>query len=80
MFELYHFKRFQLGIDAIYSMHQNKVREPVVVISLSHSSADVIFAEKKIRQVFRLSFGAKQCKKYIAMTLCNKYPGAQGNR
>lgn len=74
VFELYRFRKLQLGIDAVYSMHQNKVHEPAAVISLSHSSTDVIFVDKKIRQVFRLGFGGKQCKKYIAMMLCNRYP------
>lgn len=74
VFELYRFRKLQLGIDAVYSMHQNKIHEPAAVISLSHTSTDVIFVDKKIRQVFRLGFGAKQCKKYIAMMLCNKYP------
>lgn len=74
VFELYRFKKLQLGIDAVYSMHQNRVCGPAVVISLSHLSTDVIFIEEEIKQVFRLGFGAKQCKKYIAMTLCNKYP------
>lgn len=74
VFELYRFQKLQLGIDAVYSMHQNKVHGPAAVISLSHSSADVICVDKKIRQVFRLGFGAKQCRKYIAMMLCNKYP------
>lgn len=77
VFELYQFRRFQLGIDSIYSMHKNNVDGPVLVISLSNTCVDAILVDGKIRRVFKLAFGAKQCKRYISMLLAHKYPGVR---
>lgn len=73
VFELYNFKKLQLGNDAIYSLNHNKVTSPCLLISLSNSMTSFINVNERISNVLNLNFGAKQCKKYIQEMLSTKF-------
>ncbi|RVD91241.1 actin-like protein [Tubulinosema ratisbonensis] len=73
VFELYNFKKFQFGNDAIYSFYKNKVLTPCLIFSFSNSMTSFINISDKIRNVTNLNFGGKQSKKYIQEMLNTRY-------
>lgn len=74
LFEVYRFKKIQIGVDAIYSYLYNKQDPDCIVISLSHTASYVyLMIEGKIADVYKLCYGGKMACKYLSNVLKYKH-------
>jgi actin-related protein 5 len=74
LFEVYHFKKIQVGIDAIYSYLYNKGSDNGIIISLGHSSTVVyVIRDKKLKDVYKINYGGKFALTYLTNIVRYKY-------
>lgn len=80
LFEIYSFKKIQLGYDFIYAYHKYFGIQDGLVVSLNHSNVIVaVISSKKIADIYKISFGAKDLYNYINTVMGDKYKNFRVN-
>lgn len=74
LFEVYKFDKIQIGYDFIYAYHKYFNMENCLIVALKNSSVVVAVIEnRKIDDIYKLSFGAKSLHEYIGYVMTDKY-------
>ncbi|KAF5140888.1 actin-like protein [Vairimorpha ceranae] len=73
LFDVYHFKEIQIGVDAIYSGLHNNIYDGII-ISLGNISICVyVVKNKKILDVYKINYGGKFALQYLTNILRYKF-------